>query len=76
MRLYVRVSRPKQLLGAFDGQAFCDVDELAAAVVALARIAFRVFVRQHGALSLENPRTRVVLRGDKFDMILLPAALA
>ena len=50
-----------------------DVDELAAAVVSLARIAFRVFVGQHRTLRLEHRARDDVLRGDQFDPIALAA---
>ena len=53
-----------------------DVDELAAAVIALARIAFGVFVGEHRPLRLEHARARVILRGDELDVILLALALA
>ena len=52
-----------------------DVDELAAAVVALARIAFGVFVGHHRALRLEHGAGDDVLRGDQFDLVALAAEL-
>src|SRR6185295_16703323 len=69
------VVRLEQLLGAVDGELLGDVDVLATAVVALAGIAFRVLVREHGPLRLEHPRARVVLRCDELDVLLLTAAL-
>jgi hypothetical protein len=54
-----------------DGQFFGLVHVLAAAVVALARVAFRVLVGQHGALGLHHPRAGVVFRGDELDMLFL-----
>src|SRR6202023_3989225 len=62
--------------GAVDGQLLDDVDVLAAAVVALAGVAFGVLVGEHRALRLEHPRAGVVLRGDQLDVLLLAAALA
>ena len=44
----------KQLLGALDRQRLGDVDFLAAAVVAFARIAFGVFVGEHGACGFKH----------------------
>jgi hypothetical protein len=44
----------EQLLGALDGQRLGDVDELAAAVVAAARIALGILVGQHRALRLQH----------------------
>ena len=52
---------------------FSDVDELAAAVVALARIAFRVFVGQHRPLRLEHGARDDVFRGDELDLVALAA---
>src|SRR5690606_36672540 len=46
----VRVLGAEQLLGAGDREVLRDVDLLAAAVVATARVALRVLVGQHGAL--------------------------
>ena len=54
VRLHVGVLGAEQRLRAVDGQRFGDVDELAAAVVALARIAFGVLVRQHRAGGFED----------------------
>jgi hypothetical protein len=62
-------------LHALDRQRLGDVDELAAAVVALARVAFGVLVGEHAALRLEHARAGVVLRGDQLDVVLLAAAL-
>jgi hypothetical protein len=47
MRLHIGVVRAEQLLRAVDGKLLRDVDEFAAAVVALPGIAFRVLVGQH-----------------------------
>jgi hypothetical protein len=76
VRLHVGIVGSEQLLGAIDRELFGDVDEFAAAVVALARIAFRVLVGQHRALRLQDPRTGVILRSDQFDVIFLTRALA
>ena len=63
MRLDVRGVGMEELLDPIDRQLLDDVDVLAAAVVALARIAFRVFVGelralrgQHGACSRNSRR--------------------
>ena len=50
-----------------------DVDELAAAVVALARQAFGIFVGQNRALRFQNGARNDVLRGDQLDLVALPA---
>jgi hypothetical protein len=71
MRLHVGVGGAEQLLRPLDRQLLGDVDEFAAAVVALAGIAFGVLVGQHRALRLEHARARVVLRGDQLDVVFL-----
>ena len=65
----------EQLAGALDRQLLRDVDELAAAVIAPARIAFRVFVGQHRALRLEHRARDDILRGDELDLVALAAEL-
>ena len=56
VRLHVRVLGAEQRLRARDGRALDDVDVLAAAVVAPARIAFGVLVREDRAGGFENRR--------------------
>ena len=68
--------RAEQLLGALDRQRLGDVDELAAAVVALARIALGVLVGHHRALRLEHRPRDDVLGGDQLDLVLLAAEFA
>ena len=46
------------------------VDILATAVIALARIAFGVFVGHHAALRLQHRLADDVFRGDQFQIIL------
>ena len=69
--LGAREQRERPLLGEVLG----DVHVLAAAVVALARQALGVLVREPGALRLHHRRERVVLAGDQLDLVALPAAL-
>ena len=64
VRLDVHVLRAEHLLGPVDGQLLGDVDPLAAAVVALARIALGVLVGEYRALRGEHRGARVVLRGE------------
>src|SRR5205085_4966808 len=52
------------------------VDDLAAAVVALARKALGVLVRRRRADRLEDRRPREVLRGDELDLAALAVGLA
>ena len=56
MGLDVGVLAAEQLAGALDGQVFDDIDLLAAAVVALAGVAFGVLVGKHRAHCLHNRR--------------------
>src|SRR3546814_1588293 len=61
----------EQLLRPFDGQRLGDIDELAAAIIATAGIALRIFVRQDRSLGLENRAGDDVLGGDQLDLVLL-----
>ena len=63
----------EQLAGALDRQPFRDVDELAAAVIAPAGIAFGVFVGQHRPLRLQHSARDDVFRGDQLDLVALAA---
>ena len=73
IRLNVGVAAVKQHAGALDRERLGDIDELAAAVITPARIAFRVFVGQHRPLSLQYGARHDVFRGDEFDLIALAA---
>ena len=75
VRLHVRIARTEQLLRTIDRELLGDIDVLAAAVVALARIAFGVLVRQHRALRFEHARAGVVFRCDQLDMVFLTLTL-
>ena len=55
VRLHVGEAAVEQLLGAVDGELLGHVDVLAAAVVALAGIAFRILVGEHAC---RPPRAR------------------
>src|SRR5215471_20790384 len=76
MRLHVGELRIEQLLGPVDRELFGDVDTLAAAVVALAGIAFRVLVGELRTLRRHDRRTRVILGGDQLDVGFLAVVLA
>ena len=56
---------------AFDRQIFGDIDVLAAAVIALARKAFGIFVGEDRTLRLEYRAADDVLRRDQFDLVAL-----
>jgi hypothetical protein len=76
VRLDICVLGPEERLGALDRDRLDLVDDLAAAVVALARVALRVFVRRHRSDRLEDARPREVLRGDQLDLAALALELA
>ena len=65
VRLHVGVLGAEELLGALARQVLDDVGELAAAVVALARIAFGVLVGEHAAGGFAAP-----LREVKFSLAI------
>jgi hypothetical protein len=62
MRLHVRGLGAEQRLDAVDSELLDDVDVLAAAVVAAARIALGVLVGEDRALRLEDGERSEVLR--------------
>ena len=64
--LHVDVFAAEELPGAFDGQVLDHVDIFAAAVIALARIAFGILVGQHAALGFPHGRRNEVFRSDQF----------
>ena len=76
VRLDVRMLRPEQRLRTVDRELLDLVDDLAAAVVALAGISLRVLVRGHAPGRLEHRRPGEVLRGDQLDLAALTGELA
>ena len=76
VRLDVGEAGAEQLLGALDRERLGDVDPLAAAIVARARIAFGVFVGHHRALRFQHGAADDVFRGDQLDLMALPAEFA
>jgi len=75
MGLNIRKAAVEQTLGARNRNSLDDVDILAAAVIAPARIAFRIFVGEHRALRFEHSAADDVLGGDELEMILLALGL-
>ena len=75
MRLHIRVLGAEQLDRALDRQPLGDVDVLAAAVVALARIALGVLVGEHRSLALQHRHRDEVLRRDHLQRPLLALEL-
>ncbi len=75
MRLHVGVVRAEQLLAALARQVLDLVDDLAAAVVALAREALGVLVVEPGSERLEDGDRREVLGRDELERLLLAGQL-
>ena len=71
IRLHVGEIDAEQLLGALDGELFGDIDELAAAIIALARITLGIFVRHDRALRFQDGAGNNVFRGDQLDLMPL-----
>ncbi len=76
VRLDVGVLGAEQLLGAVDRELLGDVDLLAAAVVALARVALGVLVGEHRPGGIEDRLGDEILRGDHLERVLLALELA
>ena len=74
--LNISVLGAEQLLRAPNRQALRDVDELASAVVATARVPLGVLVREDGALCLKHGSAGVVFRCDQVDSVALAFDLA
>jgi len=64
VRLEVYVVGAEKFLGAINPKLFSYVNELAAAVVALAGIALGVLIGKHASLTLENRLGHEVFGGD------------
>ena len=75
VRLDVRVLGSEQRLRAVDRRLLDLVDDVAAAVVALARVALGVLVRRHRADGFEDARPREVLGRDQLDLAALALEL-
>lgn len=73
VRLDIGEGAAKELAGAVDGEVFRHVDELATAVVALARIPFRILVGHHRALRLHHGAGDDVFGSDQLDLVPLAA---
>ena len=75
MRLHVRMLGAEQLTCAVARNVFHDVDVLAAAVIAVPRIALRVLVRQHRAHRRHNGRRDDVFGGNQLQIAALALEL-
>ena len=75
VRLNIHVVATEDLLRAFDGERLRDVHELAATVVAAARVALGVLVSKDRALRLEDSARHEVFRGDHLEGVALATKL-
>src|SRR3954468_3717772 len=71
--LHVGEAGAEQLLGALDRQRLDDVDIFAAAIIAPAGIALRIFVGEDRTLRLEHRFGDDVLGSDQLDLVALAA---
>ncbi len=71
VRLHVGVFGAENLLGAVAGQVLDHVREFATTVVAFARIAFRVLIREDGACGLQHGAADEVLRRNHLQPLVL-----
>ena len=75
MGLYIDIFTAKELLRAVSGQILHHVHALAAAVIPLSRIAFRILVCQRAAHSRHNRPAHPVLGSDQLNMGILSVLL-
>ena len=71
MGLHIGESGVEQLAGTVDGDLLALVDDLAAAIVTLARITLGVFVGHDRTHGLQNLFTDKVFRSDELDSVHL-----
>ena len=65
--------RAKELLDPLSRQIFDHVGKLASAVIALAGIAFRIFVGEHGTGGFKHSLADEVFRSDQLQPFMLAA---
>ena len=75
VRLDVGILRAEQLAGAVNGDLLDLIDVLAAAVITVAGVPFRVLVRQHAAHGRHDGGGNDVLAGDQLNVLPLAAQL-
>ena len=76
VRLDIGAIGTEQRLQPVDGNLLGNIDVLATAVVALARITFRILVGQLRALRLHDRLADIILGGNQFDMLFLATIFA
>ena len=75
MRLHVGMVCSKNLLRTVAREVFHNIHALASAVIALARVALRVFVGEHAAHRGHDCRGNEVFRSDQFNVAALTGEL-
>src|SRR5262249_39651344 len=76
VRLHIGETALEELLGALDCQRLSLVHVLAAAIIALAWVTFRVLVGEHGARGLQHRARDHVLGGNELNFVALTFELA
>jgi hypothetical protein len=71
MGLDVGVLGAEKFLSAVTSEILDDVGEFASAVIAFARITFRIFVREYAAGGLEHGFGREIFAGDQLEAAML-----
>ena len=75
MGLHIGIITAKKLFRPLNGKIFCHINALTAAIIAFARISFRIFVGQRTAHSRHHRFADPVLRRDQLNMAVLPLLL-
>ncbi len=71
MRLHIHIGAVKQRLRPVNRQLLHHIAVFTALIIALARIAFRIFVRENRSLRLQHRARNDILRRDQLDLSLL-----
>ena len=71
MRLHIDKARAKQLFGPVAGQVFGHVHPFATAIIAFARVAFRIFIGHYRALGFHYRTAGKVFRSNQLQLVLL-----
>ena len=74
VRLHIDILRAKKFLGPLARQVLDYVGKLASAVIALARIPFRILVGEHRPGSLQHSLADKIFRSDQLQPFMLTAS--
>ena len=72
MGLDIGMFSTKQLFGTINGQLFGNIDKFTTTIVALAGVAFSIFIGQYRPLDLQHGFTDKVFRCNKLKAVFLP----